>query len=88
MIFLLPITLYQSYLIPKIHRWSTGERSKVDLLTKVGSKLSIMIGIVIGIPMVFISPFVTSLIFGDEYKLAGIFYKFFSSRCSFKTTFQ
>lgn len=72
-LFLFPVTLYQSYLIPKIHRWTGSNISKIDLLTKVGSKISLLIGIAIGIPITILAPSVVEMAFGEEYRSAGIY---------------
>ncbi|MED3823622.1 oligosaccharide flippase family protein [Priestia flexa] len=67
-IYLFPTTFYQSYLIPKIHRWGENDKEKISLLFKDGSKVVIVLSVLIVVGIILCSPFIVPLLFGSKYQ--------------------
>ncbi|ELK44155.1 polysaccharide biosynthesis protein, partial [Halobacillus sp. BAB-2008] len=66
-IYLFPVTFYQSYLIPKVHRWINRDKGKVDIIYEFGSSLAVLIGIIALTPLVALSMYIIPLLFGEDY---------------------
>ncbi|MFS0904270.1 oligosaccharide flippase family protein [Priestia aryabhattai] len=71
-IYLFPTTFYQSYLIPKVHRWGENNEEKMSLLFKQGSKIVLTIGIIIMLAVAGCASFVVPLLFGERYAEASL----------------
>lgn len=71
-VFLFPTTFYQSYLVPKIHRWGINNEDKIPLLYEKGTKLVVILGIVIMYAVMMISPVAIPILFGNRYTQSSL----------------
>lgn len=65
--YLLPSTVYQKFLLAKLHRWATHDRKKFWRVYRVGNVAMGFSGLLIAGILVALSPHVT-LIFGHQYR--------------------
>ena len=66
-IYLIPATIYQKFLLAKLHRWSTHDAPKFWAVYRRGNVAMLLLGIVIGIGVAVASPWVVPLVFGERY---------------------
>ena len=66
-IYMFPGLIYQKLLLPKIHRWANQDRKKLKQVYLKGSFLMLLLGLVTAGMVLFVSPYVIPLVFGDKY---------------------
>ncbi|WP_179107256.1 oligosaccharide flippase family protein [Sediminibacillus massiliensis] len=71
-IYLFPTTFYQSYLIPKVHRWIGKDNSKISFIFNLGSRISILLGIIMMSFLAGLSTYAVPLLFGNKYTLSSM----------------
>jgi O-antigen/teichoic acid export membrane protein len=67
-IYLIPTTIYQKFLIAKLHRWAVHDRPKFWLVYRQGSFGMLLLGLVIGAALATLSPFMVPIVFGQSYR--------------------
>lgn len=66
-IYLIPATIYQKFLLSKLHRWAAHDVPKFWAVYRRGNVGMLLLGAVIGIGVVVASPWVVPLLFGERY---------------------
>lgn len=66
-IYLIPATIYQKFLLSKLHRWAAHDQPKFWLVYRKGNIAMLILGLLVGAALVVFSPFVVPLAFGEEY---------------------
>lgn len=66
-VYLIPQTVYQKYLLSKLHRWAAHDPPKFWAVYRRGNALMLLAGIGIGVAMAVVSPWVVPVVFGAEY---------------------
>jgi O-antigen/teichoic acid export membrane protein len=67
-IYLIPSTVYQKFLLSKLHRWAVHDQDKFWKVYRHGAVAMLASGIVVGLAMVLVSPWVVPIIFGEKYR--------------------
>lgn len=67
-IYLIPATIYQKFLLGKLHRWAAHDRPKFQLVYRKGNIAMFLLGLVVGAALVVLGPWVIPLVFGEEYR--------------------
>jgi O-antigen/teichoic acid export membrane protein len=67
-IYLLPATIYQKFLLAKLHRWAAHDQPKFWLVYKRGNVGMTLLGVAVSIGLVAVSPFVVPFVFGEDYR--------------------
>jgi O-antigen/teichoic acid export membrane protein len=67
-IYLIPATIYHKFLLSKLHRWAAHDQPKFWLVYRRGNVGMCLLGIVVSIAMVVVSPFAVPLLFGEAYR--------------------
>jgi O-antigen/teichoic acid export membrane protein len=72
-IYLLPSTIYQKFLLSKLHRWAAHDKPKFWRVYRLGNVAMLSCGIVVGIALAASAPWLVPIAFGEEYRsVAGI----------------
>jgi O-antigen/teichoic acid export membrane protein len=66
-IYLIPATLYQKFLLSKLHRWAAHDQRKFWRTYRLGNAAMLAAGVVVGVLMVALSPWLVPLVFGGKY---------------------
>jgi len=66
-IYLIPTTIYQKFLLSKLHRWAAHDTDKFWKAFRYGSMAMLALGLLVGGALVVVSPWVVPLIFGEKY---------------------
>lgn len=66
-IYLIPTTIYQKYLISKLHRWASHDRPKFWLVYRRGIVSMLALGTVVGAGLALLGPLVVRPVFGPAY---------------------
>ncbi len=67
-IYLIPATIYQKFLLSKLHRWAAHDPNKFWMVYKRGNVGMFAMGVVVSIGLAVVSPFVIPLVFGEAYR--------------------
>ena len=67
-IYLIPVTIYQKFLLAKLHRWAAHDKPKFWMVYRKGNLSMFALGLLIGVAMVAVTPWVVPLVFGDAYR--------------------
>ena len=67
-IYLIPVTIYQKFLLAKLHRWAAHDRPKFLMVYRKGNMGMLALGLLIGLSLMAVSPWVVPLVFGAEYR--------------------
>lgn len=67
-IYLIPVTIYQKFLIAKLHRWNTHDKPKFWLVYRKGNTSMLALGMLIGAGLVAFTPWLVPLVFGEQYR--------------------
>lgn len=65
-IYLFPATVYQKFLIAKLHRWSVHDRARFDQVYRWGAISMFVSGLVVAVLLYALAPWAT-LVFGKDY---------------------
>ncbi len=71
-VYLLPSVIYQKYLLPKIHRWASHDRSKFYRVYRTGNKVMLGLGILAMLSIWLLSPWGVPYLFGENYGAAVV----------------
>lgn len=67
-IYLIPSTLYQKFLLSKLHRWAAHDKPRFWRVWRQGNLLMLLGGLAVGIALATCAPFVVPLVFGERYR--------------------
>ena len=66
-VYLTPSVIYQKFLLPKIHRWSTHDKKKFQEVYRKGNLAMILLGLLAMVCVLTLAPWAVPLLFGDKY---------------------
>jgi O-antigen/teichoic acid export membrane protein len=66
-IYLIPTTIYQKFLLSKLHRWATHDRPRFWMVYRRGIMAMLALGLAIGGVLYFVMPKLVPIAFGSEY---------------------
>jgi O-antigen/teichoic acid export membrane protein len=66
-VYLVPQTIYQKYLLSKLHRWAAHDPPKFWAVYRRGNVLMLLLGAGVGVAIAVVSPWVVPVVFGREY---------------------
>ncbi|MFV3369714.1 oligosaccharide flippase family protein [Pseudomonas sp. NY15435] len=69
-IYILPNTIYQKFLLPKLHRWSAHQPELLYRVYKTGNLLMLATGTIAATALITLSSSIIPLIFGDSFQPA------------------
>jgi O-antigen/teichoic acid export membrane protein len=67
-IYLLPATVYQKYLLSKLHRWAVHDKAKFWRVYRQGNMAMLASGLAIGAALAVLAPYLVPLAFGQQYR--------------------
>lgn len=67
-IYLIPATVYQKFLLSKLHRWAVHDTDKFWKVYRHANVAMLAAGILIGLALVVVSPWIVPIIFGAKYQ--------------------
>jgi O-antigen/teichoic acid export membrane protein len=67
-IYLIPATIYQKFLLGKLHRWAAHDKPKFQLVYRRGNFAMFALGLAISAAMVLLGPWLIPLVFGEQYR--------------------
>jgi O-antigen/teichoic acid export membrane protein len=67
-IYLIPVTLYQKFLLSKLHRWAIHDTPKFWLVYRHGNIAMLVSGALLGVMVVLVAPWIVPLVFGEKYR--------------------
>jgi O-antigen/teichoic acid export membrane protein len=67
-IYLIPATLYQKFLLSKLHRWAIHEPRKFWMVYRHGNNAMLVSGALIALLLVALAPWLVPLAFGEKYR--------------------
>lgn len=72
-IYLIPATIYQKFLLSKLHRWAAHDRPKFAYVWRRGNQAMLALGLLVGAALAGSAPWLVPMVFGDEFRpVAGI----------------
>ncbi|WP_437371614.1 oligosaccharide flippase family protein [Maribacter litoralis] len=69
-VFVVPVVIFSKFLMPKYHRWSNQDMSKLHIAFIRGNFSMLIIGFILMISIYFSAPYFTPILFGLEYEPA------------------
>lgn len=67
-IYLLPATIYQKFLLSKLHRWAVHDKPKFWRIQRQGSIAMLVAGLTIGVGLALSAPYLVPVAFGEAYR--------------------
>ncbi len=67
-IYLIPVTIYQKFLLAKLHRWAAHDKPKFWMVYRKGNLSMLALGLSICAALVVTSPWVVPIVFGEAYR--------------------
>jgi O-antigen/teichoic acid export membrane protein len=67
-IYLIPATIYQKFLLSKIHRWAAHDPVKFWMVYRRGNVGMFALGILVSVALDVVAPYVVPLVFGEAYR--------------------
>ncbi|MDP1624579.1 MAG: oligosaccharide flippase family protein [bacterium] len=67
-VYLMPSTIYQKFLLPKIHRWANNDRAKFYRVYRQGNVVMLFMGIITLLGIWATSQWAIPLLFGEQYQ--------------------
>jgi len=67
-IYLIPSTVYQKFLLPKLHRWAVHDPGTFWRVYRHGAIAMLASGVLVALVMVAVSPWLVLIIFGEKYR--------------------
>lgn len=71
-VYLIPQTVYQKYLLSKLHRWAAHDPPKFWAVYRRGNVGMLALGAFIGVAIAVVSPWVVPIVFGTEYHRVSV----------------
>lgn len=69
-VYLLPSSVFQKFLMPKVHRWAVHDRKKLLRVYRFGNGIMLAVGGCVGILLLILAPWGVPLLFGVGYRKA------------------
>jgi O-antigen/teichoic acid export membrane protein len=69
-LYLVPAVVYQRYLLPTLHLWAATDAARFRQAFKLGTQAMTLFGLVVGIALWVLAPWVISVSFGAHYEAA------------------
>lgn len=69
-VYLFPNVVYQKFLLPKLHRWKTHDPQRLESVSRLGSKVMFIIGLLVMLMLWLVVPWLIPRVFGPEYQQA------------------
>ena len=66
-VYLIPTTIYQKFLLAKLHRWAAHDRDKFWLVYRRGNVGMLLLGLLVGGAVAVAAPWVVPVVFGAAY---------------------
>ncbi|HEV8693018.1 MAG TPA: polysaccharide biosynthesis C-terminal domain-containing protein [Lysobacter sp.] len=67
-VYLIPTTIYQKYLLSKLHRWAAHDKPKFWMVYRKGNIGMLLFGLLVGIALVVVGPLAVPIVFGEAYR--------------------
>ena len=67
-VYLLPSTIYQKFLLPKVHRWAYHDRVRFLQVYRFGNGIMLLLGGIATVTMLLLMPWLIPLLFGTAYQ--------------------
>ena len=67
-VYLIPVVIYQKFLLAKLHRWAAHDKPKFWMVYRKGNLSMLALGLVIAVAMVAVTPWVVPIVFGDQFR--------------------
>jgi O-antigen/teichoic acid export membrane protein len=67
-IYLIPTTIYQKFLLAKLHRWAAHDRPKFWLVYRRGNVGMLLLGLLVGGAVAVSAPWLVPMVFGEAYR--------------------
>ena len=67
-IYLIPSTVYQKFLLSKLHRWAVHDTGKFWRVYRHGAIAMLASGVFVALALVVIAPWLVPIVFGEKYK--------------------
>lgn len=67
-IYLIPATIYQKFLLGKLHRWAAHDKPKFRYVYRRGNLGMFVLGLLVSAAMVALGPWLVPLVFGESYR--------------------
>jgi len=67
-IYLIPATVYQKFLLSKLHRWAVHDPEKFWKVYRHGNIAMLASGVLVALVLVAVSPWLVPIIFGEKYR--------------------
>lgn len=67
-VYLIPTTIYQKFLLSKLHRWAVHDKPKFWSVYRKGIILMLGLGLAISLALVVLAPWLVPLMFGEAYR--------------------
>lgn len=67
-IYLIPSTIYQKYLMAKLHRWAVHDKPKFRMVYRQGIMGMFTLGLLVGGAVAIVAPWFVPLAFGEQYR--------------------
>ncbi|TWI01769.1 O-antigen/teichoic acid export membrane protein [Luteimonas cucumeris] len=67
-IYLIPATIYQKFLLGKLHRWAAHDKPKFWMVYRRGNIAMFLLGLPISMALVLLGPWLVPLIFGEQFR--------------------
>jgi O-antigen/teichoic acid export membrane protein len=67
-VYLIPVVIYQKFLLAKLHRWAAHDKPKFWMVYRKGNLSMFALGLVIAVAMIAVTPWVVPILFGDQYR--------------------
>lgn len=67
-IYMIPVTIYQKFLLAKLHRWAAHDKPKFWLVYRKGNYAMFAFGLLIALALVVLAPWLIPLVFGKAYR--------------------
>ncbi|RUL72706.1 polysaccharide biosynthesis C-terminal domain-containing protein [Dyella choica] len=67
-IYLIPATIYQKFLLSKLHRWAAHDPKKFWSAYRLGNFAMLASGIVVGAVLITVAPWLVPIVFGEKFR--------------------
>lgn len=67
-IYLIPSTVYQKFLLSKLHRWAVHDTAKFWKVYRHGAIAMLVSGVFVALALVVVAPWLVPIVFGEKYK--------------------
>jgi O-antigen/teichoic acid export membrane protein len=72
-VYLFPNVVYQKFLLPKLHRWKIHDPQRLESVSRLGSRVMFIIGLLVMFMLWLVVPWLIPRVFGPDY-LQAVYY--------------